>query len=264
MVALVIAELPDHDLEFFNSWQDGMRAIASEQAQAVVLLRPVSVEQISSRPTIAARSAEEHSTSIRSRGRADRPFAQLPANARFSFRRSETSCPPNRRGRAGSHPLDYRRRVRGPLCRPVCGPPASPSPDHDGPAGHQRPDALGHPDHRSGPGAAPTRLDGRLDHSREVGSLPCRASPIPSAWRRGAGATGAPEPPPPGRGVTVSWDGASWSEPSVYFPGRRLPGPSPLPCCPPSRARRGRRAPSSMAPATSAPVTAPTGPIRPR
>ncbi len=46
MVALVIAEIPDHDLEFFNSWQDGMRAVASEQAQAVILLRPVSVEQI--------------------------------------------------------------------------------------------------------------------------------------------------------------------------------------------------------------------------
>ncbi len=46
MVALVIAELPDHELEFFNSWEDGMRAVASEQVQAVVLLRPVSVEQI--------------------------------------------------------------------------------------------------------------------------------------------------------------------------------------------------------------------------
>jgi uncharacterized protein (DUF1015 family) len=46
MVALVIAELPDHELEFFNSWQDGMHAVAAEQAQAVVLLRPVSVEQI--------------------------------------------------------------------------------------------------------------------------------------------------------------------------------------------------------------------------
>jgi uncharacterized protein (DUF1015 family) len=46
MVALVIAELPDHELEFFNNWRDGMRAVASEQAQAVILLRPVSVEQI--------------------------------------------------------------------------------------------------------------------------------------------------------------------------------------------------------------------------
>ena len=47
MVALVIAELPDHELEFVNSWQDGGRGRSpSEQAQAVVLLRPVSVEQI--------------------------------------------------------------------------------------------------------------------------------------------------------------------------------------------------------------------------
>lgn len=46
MVALVIAELPDHDLVFYNSWQDGMRAVSSEEAQAVLLLRPVSVDQI--------------------------------------------------------------------------------------------------------------------------------------------------------------------------------------------------------------------------
>jgi uncharacterized protein (DUF1015 family) len=46
MVALVIAELPDHELEFFNNWRDGMQAVASERAQAVVLLRPVSVGQI--------------------------------------------------------------------------------------------------------------------------------------------------------------------------------------------------------------------------
>jgi uncharacterized protein (DUF1015 family) len=46
MVALVIAELPDHELEFLNSWQDAMDALASDQAQAVVLLRPVSVGQI--------------------------------------------------------------------------------------------------------------------------------------------------------------------------------------------------------------------------
>jgi uncharacterized protein (DUF1015 family) len=46
MVALVIAELPDHELEFLNSWQEGMHALESDRAQAVVLLRPVSVEQI--------------------------------------------------------------------------------------------------------------------------------------------------------------------------------------------------------------------------
>jgi uncharacterized protein (DUF1015 family) len=46
MVALVIAELPDHTLEFFNSWQHAVDAVATEQAQAVVLLRPVSVSQI--------------------------------------------------------------------------------------------------------------------------------------------------------------------------------------------------------------------------
>jgi hypothetical protein len=46
MVALVIAELPDHELEFLNSWQDAMQALGADRAQAVVLLRPVSVDQI--------------------------------------------------------------------------------------------------------------------------------------------------------------------------------------------------------------------------
>ncbi|HEV3264809.1 MAG TPA: DUF1015 domain-containing protein [Acidimicrobiales bacterium] len=47
MVALVIAELPDHELEFCYSWQDAAEAISSERAQAVVLLRPATVGQIS-------------------------------------------------------------------------------------------------------------------------------------------------------------------------------------------------------------------------
>jgi len=46
MVALVIAELPDHELTFINSWQEGISAVASEAVQAVLLLRPVSVDQI--------------------------------------------------------------------------------------------------------------------------------------------------------------------------------------------------------------------------
>ncbi|MGP0109514.1 MAG: DUF1015 family protein [Acidimicrobiales bacterium] len=46
MVALVIAELPDHDLEFSNSWQEAIREVGTERAQAAVLLRPVSVGQI--------------------------------------------------------------------------------------------------------------------------------------------------------------------------------------------------------------------------
>jgi uncharacterized protein (DUF1015 family) len=46
MVALVIAELPDHELSFRNSWQDAVASVESEQAQAAVLLRPVSVEKI--------------------------------------------------------------------------------------------------------------------------------------------------------------------------------------------------------------------------
>ncbi len=46
MVALVIAELPDHELEFFNAWPDAIDAVDSDQAQAVILLRPVTVDQI--------------------------------------------------------------------------------------------------------------------------------------------------------------------------------------------------------------------------
>ena len=46
MVALVIAELPDHELAFANSWQDAVAAVGSEEAQAAVLLPPVAVAQI--------------------------------------------------------------------------------------------------------------------------------------------------------------------------------------------------------------------------
>ena len=46
MVALVIAELPDHELEFHHRWQDAAEAVLAERAQAVVLLRPVAVDQI--------------------------------------------------------------------------------------------------------------------------------------------------------------------------------------------------------------------------
>ncbi len=46
MVALVIAELPEHDLGFLHSWQDAVEAVSAGRAQAVVLLRPVTVGQI--------------------------------------------------------------------------------------------------------------------------------------------------------------------------------------------------------------------------
>lgn len=46
MVALVIAELPDHEIEFYHSWSRAVGAVGSEAAQAVVLLRAVTVDQI--------------------------------------------------------------------------------------------------------------------------------------------------------------------------------------------------------------------------
>ena len=46
MVAMVLAELPDHELTFAHSWQEAVDVVASEQAQAAVLLPPVSVPQI--------------------------------------------------------------------------------------------------------------------------------------------------------------------------------------------------------------------------
>ena len=61
MVALVIAELPDHELEFFHSWQDAVDAVATDRAQAVVLLRPVTVEQIAEWARAGqAHAPEEH------------------------------------------------------------------------------------------------------------------------------------------------------------------------------------------------------------
>ena len=46
MVALVIAELPDHELTFANSWQDAVAAVGADEVQAAVLLPPVTVAQI--------------------------------------------------------------------------------------------------------------------------------------------------------------------------------------------------------------------------
>ncbi len=45
-VALVIAELPEHELGFAHSWQEAVDAVGREEAQAAVLLRPVTVAQI--------------------------------------------------------------------------------------------------------------------------------------------------------------------------------------------------------------------------
>lgn len=46
MVALVIAELPDHELAFANGWQDAVAAVGSDAAQAAFLLPPVRIDQI--------------------------------------------------------------------------------------------------------------------------------------------------------------------------------------------------------------------------
>jgi uncharacterized protein (DUF1015 family) len=46
MVALVFAELPDHELRFWADWRDAVGALGSDGAQAAVLLRPVTVAQI--------------------------------------------------------------------------------------------------------------------------------------------------------------------------------------------------------------------------
>jgi uncharacterized protein (DUF1015 family) len=46
MTALVFAELPDHELRFCHTWEEAAEAIALERAQAVVLLRPVTVDRI--------------------------------------------------------------------------------------------------------------------------------------------------------------------------------------------------------------------------
>ncbi len=46
MVALVIAELPDHELEYLNSWQDGVRAIRRRQGPGGAAAAPGSVNEI--------------------------------------------------------------------------------------------------------------------------------------------------------------------------------------------------------------------------
>lgn len=46
MVALVLAELPDHDLTYAHDWHEAATAISTEVAQAVVLMRPVDPAQV--------------------------------------------------------------------------------------------------------------------------------------------------------------------------------------------------------------------------
>jgi uncharacterized protein (DUF1015 family) len=46
MVALVLAELPGHDLAYAYSWREAAAAISTEVAQAVVLMRPVDPPQV--------------------------------------------------------------------------------------------------------------------------------------------------------------------------------------------------------------------------
>jgi uncharacterized protein (DUF1015 family) len=46
MVELVLAELPEHEVEFRYTWRDAVSVVESDDAQAAVLLRPVTVEQI--------------------------------------------------------------------------------------------------------------------------------------------------------------------------------------------------------------------------
>ncbi len=46
MVAMVLAELPDHELTFAHHWTEAVGVVASEEAQAAVLLPPVTVDQI--------------------------------------------------------------------------------------------------------------------------------------------------------------------------------------------------------------------------
>jgi uncharacterized protein (DUF1015 family) len=47
LVALVLDRLPAHENVFRNSWQDAARAVFRHDSQAAVLLRPVTVDQIS-------------------------------------------------------------------------------------------------------------------------------------------------------------------------------------------------------------------------
>jgi uncharacterized protein (DUF1015 family) len=78
MVALVIAELPDHELEFFNAWPDAVGAVEREEAQAVVLMRPVTVDQIAEWAR-AGRRMPPKTTYFHPKPRTGMVFRPLPA-----------------------------------------------------------------------------------------------------------------------------------------------------------------------------------------
>ena len=91
MVALVIAELPDHELEYLNSWQEGVRAVADDKSQAVLLLRPVTVEQIAEWATGREAHAPQDHLLPSQTGHRDgvplprlSPLVPLPASSRLA------------------------------------------------------------------------------------------------------------------------------------------------------------------------------------
>ena len=136
--------------------------------------------------------------------------------------------------------------ARRPSAAPRGGPPAIPTDDrrheHERGADHHRA-AVGRAHHgaRSRPGrprgGAPALTT--LPPGGGFTSLSCISDTFCIA--AGGGTSGDPSELTAGSGVAESWDGASWSDPSVYFPARPT-GRSPRRSCPPSPARRDRRA----------------------
>ena len=257
-----MAELPDHELEYLNSWQEGVRAVADEQGPG----RPAAPTGVGGADrrvgTIGkAHAAEDHVLPPQAGHRDGLQDARRRQRALVVPAPDPGSGPPLRddnlqgrsdpttraspcEGTGGSEAAGGcilrsgagRHGVRV-LCV-VLGHPDGRSPQHEPPTGVTRHDdhhlhPLGHADHRAGVGAAGTGLEpGAHDPSRRVAaSPPCRASRTPSAWQR------AEERPETGRrsvsgsGVTVSWDGAAWSSPSVYYPAPAT-GPVTAPVLP--------------------------------
>ena len=79
MVALVLAELPDHGLTFANCWPDAVGAVADGRAQAAVLMSPVQVPQIDAWAR-ARRRMPPKSTFFRPKPRTGMVFRSLDAD----------------------------------------------------------------------------------------------------------------------------------------------------------------------------------------
>ncbi len=260
MVALVLAELPDHDLRFANSWPEAVSALAARTRRQRCCSGPHRWTRSPNGPTTVGGCRRRPPTSGRS-----------PAPAWSSGRSTRRA---DRAGRVGGpRPLTEPRRRRPLLCvighGGLLGPAGGTAMTGRPATGRSRTSLVGAslvgaflvvvlaacsatPSARTtvhrpatavtDPRNPPTSSTTTSVPSAVPTTTPAPLAPVPG-WgaplttlppgggftslacisdtfcvAAGGGANNADALGTTGSGVTVSWDGAAWSDPSVYFP----------------------------------------------